>query len=245
MLEHTNGQRLVTVVPVSPGIWDAVWYDDWHSYGDLSPEDIGKDAEEQLGISLVVVDHWDGNGRCGVRVHRQGVTMNPVDASLPNGTKAQLPIAQFRRVWQVWLALAPIAASRGEGILVETDHDPWSIAIMTAYAPQWEGVRVICLPDGSAVWCSEQSAPDLIGVDFTAPPPPAPWEKEGFENRCRRSRLATLRARLIALLAKRGEKYEAVDQALTALGVLVLWEATGVSPTEEPVMELERLWPVE
>lgn len=90
-----------------------------------------------------------------------------------------------------------------------------------------------------------QSAPDLIGVDFIAPPPPAPWEKEGFENRCRRSRLATLRARLITLLVKRGEKYEVADQALTALGVLVLWEATGVSPPEEQVTELERLWPVE
>ena len=68
MLEHTNGRRLVDVVPVSPGIWDAVWYDDWHNYGEITPEQICKDAEEQLGISLVVVDHWDGNGRCGVRV---------------------------------------------------------------------------------------------------------------------------------------------------------------------------------
>jgi hypothetical protein len=57
--------------------------------------------------------------------------------------------------------------------------------------------------------------------------------------------LATLRARLITLLVKRGEKYEVADQALTALGVLVLWEATGVSPPEEQVTELERLWPVE
>jgi hypothetical protein len=168
-----------------------------------------------------------------------------VYSTLPNGANATLPVAQFRRVWQIWLALAPIAASRGEGIIVETDDDPWSIAIMTIHAPQFERVRVVVAPDGSAVWCSEQSAPDLTGVDFTAPPPPAPWEKEGFEDRCKRRRLASLRARITALLAKRGEGYEGADAGLTALGVLVLWEATGVSPPEEQVTELERLWPVE
>lgn len=168
----------------------------------------------------------------------------PVHSTLPNGKNVDLPLAQFRRVWQIWLALAPIAASRGEGVVVATDDDPWSIEITTIYAPQWESVRVVVAPDGTPVWCSEQSAPD-INVDFTAPPPLAPWEKEGFETRCLRRRLAALRARLIALLAKRGETYEAVDQALTALGVLVLWETTGAPPTGEQITELERLWPVE
>lgn len=168
-----------------------------------------------------------------------------VHSTLPNGKNVDLPLAQFRRVWQIWLALAPIAASRGEGVVVATDDDPWSIEITTIYAPQWESVRVVVAPDGTPVWCSEQSAPDLPGVDFTAPPPLAPWEQEGFEDRCRRRRLAVLRARLVALLSKRGEKYEAADQALTALGVLVLWETTGVFPTDEQITELETLWPVE
>lgn len=167
------------------------------------------------------------------------------NATLPNGTETRLPILQFRRVWQIWFALAPIAASRGEGLAIEFGADPWSVEIKTTYAPQWESVRVMVTPDGTPIWCSEQSASGLTGVDFTAPPPLAPWEKEGFEDRCRRHRLAVLRARVIALLAKRGEKYEAVDQALTALGVLVLWEARGVSPTDEQITELETLWPVE
>ena len=171
---------------------------------------------------------------------------NPqANATLPNGTETRLPLLQFRRVWQIWFALAPIATSRGEGVVVKTDDDPWSIEITTIYAPQWESVRVVVAPDGTPVWCSEQSAPDLPGVDFTAPPPLAPWEQEGFEDRCRRRRLAVLRARLVALLSKRGEKYEAADQALTALGVLVLWETTGVFPTDEQITELETLWPVE
>jgi len=168
-----------------------------------------------------------------------------VHSTLPNGKNVDLPLAQFRRVWQIWLALAPIAASQGEGVVVATDDDPWSIEITAIYAPRWEGVRVVCMPDGTAVWCSGQSAPDLSGVDFREPPPPAPWEQEGFEDRCRRRRLAVLRARLVALLSKRGEKYEAADQALTALGVLVLWETTGVFPTDEQITELETLWPVE
>lgn len=168
-----------------------------------------------------------------------------VHSTLPNGVNAALPLTQFRRVWQVWFALAPIAASRGEGVTIEFGADPWSVEIRTTYAPQWESARVVVTPDGTSVWCSEQSAPDMPSIDFTAPPPPAPWEKEGFEDRCRRRRLAVLRARLIALLAKRGEGYEGADAALTALGVLVLWEATGASATEEQVCELERLWPVE
>ena len=170
---------------------------------------------------------------------------NPqANATLPNGTETRLPLLQFRRVWQIWFALAPIATSRGEGVVVKTDDDPWSIEITTVYAPHGERIRVIVSPDGAPIWCSEQSAPD-INVDFTAPPPLAPWEQEGFEDRCRRRRLAVLRARLVALLSKRGEKYEAADQALTALGVLVLWETTGVFPTDEQITELETLWPVE
>ncbi len=169
----------------------------------------------------------------------------PVHSTLPNGVNAALPLSQFRRIWQIWFALAPIAASRGEGVTIEFGADPWSVEIRTTYAPQWETVRVIVTPDGTPVWCSEQSAPDMPAVDFTAPPPPAPWEKEGFERRCLRRRLATLRARLISLLAKRGEMYEAADQALTALGVLVLWETMSVVPTDEEITGLETTWPVD
>lgn len=95
--------------------------------------------------------------------------------SLPDGSTHALPLTQARRVWQVWLALAPVVSARGEGIAIAKDGD--DIEITTVYAPQWEGVRVVCPPDGSAVWCSEQDAPDLPGCDFRAEPPPGPGER--------------------------------------------------------------------
>jgi hypothetical protein len=97
--------------------------------------------------------------------------------SLPDGSRRSLPIAQARRAWQIWLALAPVAAARGEGVAVSYPTGHPTIEITTVYAPQWESVRVVCLPDGGAVWCSEQEAPDLPGCDFLAAPPPAPWDR--------------------------------------------------------------------
>ena len=168
--------------------------------------------------------------------------MKPVHSSLPNGVNATLPLAQFRRIWQVWLALAPIAASRGEGIEI-TEEATGTYAVASVYAPQWESVRVVVVPDGTPVWCSEQSAPDLPGCDFLAPPPPAPWEKEGFEDHCRRRRLADIRARLIALLGQRDEMWEGLSAAFQALGGLEFGMAQGAVPTEEQVAALESVFP--
>ena len=164
----------------------------------------------------------------------------PVHSTLPNGVNAALPLSQFRRIWQIWFALAPIAASRGEGIEI-TEEATGTYAVASVYAPQWESVRVVVTPDGTPVWCSEQSAPDMPSVDFTAPPPPAPWEKEGFEDRCRRRWLSEIRARIVASVR---EGDEAVDVPLMALGVLAFGEAKGASPTDEQLNDLQEIWPI-
>jgi ferric-dicitrate binding protein FerR (iron transport regulator) len=94
--------------------------------------------------------------------------------SLPDGSAHALPLTQARRAWQVWLALAPVAACRAEGVAIAKDGD--NIEITTVYAPHGGGVRVVCLPDGTAVWCSDQDAP-AVDCDFLAEPPPGPWER--------------------------------------------------------------------
>jgi hypothetical protein len=92
---------------------------------------------------------------------------------LPDGQVRALTVLQARRVWQIWLVLAPIAASRGEGVAITVDGE--TVAISTVYAPLWESVGISVGVDGSAVWCAEQSAPD-VPVDFLAPAPIGPWE---------------------------------------------------------------------
>lgn len=103
--------------------------------------------------------------------------------SLPDGSAPTIPLLQARRVWQVWLALAPVAAERGEGVSLcfegQTGAPPpgWrgAIGIETVYAPQYEQVRIAVEMDGTAGWASEQDAPD-VPVDFASPAPLGPWE---------------------------------------------------------------------
>lgn len=152
--------------------------------------------------------------------------MTPVHSSLPNGVNATLPLAQFRRIWQIWFALAPIAASRGEGIEI-TEEATGTYAVASVYAPQWESVRVVVIPDGTPVWCSEQSAPDMPSVDFTAPPPPAPWEKEGFEDRCSRRKLAEIHEGILAILVAHGKSWSVFTEGIWTLGAMVYAARTG------------------
>lgn len=121
--------------------------------------------------------------------------------TLPDGRNVMVTLAQARRVWQVWLALAPIAASRGEGVGLERagddpdgeyphEGDDDDIKILTIYSRQNECVKVVCAPDGSAKWENERDAPS-VQVDLAAPPPLGPWEKMTCKcNLCAARRVA-------------------------------------------------------
>lgn len=101
-------------------------------------------------------------------------------ASMPDGQSLTVTAAQARKVWQVWLALAPVAARRREGVMIAEGKTPGTIEITTVYAPQWEGVCVVVELSGRAGSASEQSAPEFGPKDLlTSTPPPAPFERDG------------------------------------------------------------------
>lgn len=103
-----------------------------------------------------------------------------IGVTLPDGQDVLTTAAQARKVWQVWRALAPVAAARGEGVEIAEGEIPGTVEITTVYAPLYEGVRVVVDLDGSAGWASEQSAPDFGPADLmTSTPPAGPWEAGG------------------------------------------------------------------
>lgn len=93
-------------------------------------------------------------------------------ASMPCGQILKATTPQARKVWQVWRALAPVAAARGEDVEIAEGEIPGTIEITTV-APQWEGVRVVVELSGAAGWASEQSAPDFGPADLMTSTPPA------------------------------------------------------------------------
>lgn len=100
------------------------------------------------------------------------------ETQMPDGQTLTTTAAQARKVWQVWLALAPVAAKRGEGIEIAEGKTPGTVEITTLYAPLNEVVCVVVELDGRGGWASEASAPaDFGSADLlTSVPPPAPWE---------------------------------------------------------------------
>ena len=100
------------------------------------------------------------------------------EAEMPDGSTLNVTAVQARRVWEVWRALAPVAAMRQEGVRIGPGSTPGTVEITTRYAPNQETVTVVVELNGVSGWCSEQSAP-TVEADFTAPPPPAPWERGG------------------------------------------------------------------
>ena len=120
------------------------------------------------------------------------------EAEMPDGSTLNVTAVQARRVWQVWRALAPVAAMRQEGVRIGPGSTPGTVEITTRYAPHQETVTVVVELNGAFGWCSEQNAP-TFEADFTAPPPPAPWERGGkaeWAAQLRREQIAQVRTRL-------------------------------------------------
>jgi len=79
-------------------------------------------------------------------------------ATLPNGFTASFPYAQWARVWEAWIVVAPAAAMAGVGLSIAVSDDG-DVEIKSVYSAQWEGYATVIRPDGTFVQGSEQSCP--------------------------------------------------------------------------------------